>query len=269
MLRTLIVDDEAPARRKLRRLLDAQPDVEILADAPNGRAAVESIRAQTPDLVFLDIQMPPPNGFGVIDALGRDRAPDVIFVTAFDEHALRAFEVRALDYLLKPYPPERFHAVLSHVRSRFGPSRASPGVSPEPRDANDVVVKLAQLLEQVGVRQRYLRRVLVHREPDEGGRAYLLAVERIDRVAAERNYIRLHTAGDAFLLRSTISAFAERLDPAQFMRISRSDVVRLDAIKELHPWFHGDYRVVLTDGTTLTWSRRYRAESASEFSGRA
>ena len=250
-MRVLIVDDEAPARAKMRRYLAEQHGVEVVGEAANGAEAVDQIAELAPDLVFLDVQMPELDGFGVIDAVGVDQMPHVVFVTAYDEHALRAFEVRALDYLLKPFTPERFGAVMDRARQEL--TRVPGG------DAQ--LGKLAELLAAVGPRPRFLTRVLVH----HANKAFLLPVERIDRLEADRNYVRLHSGGVTFTLRANIGALGDRLDPEKFLRINRSEIVRLDAVKELQPWFHGDYRVVMHDGTTLMWSRRYRAQSAGEF----
>ena len=253
-MRVLIVDDEAPARAKVRRYLDEYADVEIVGEVETGVEAVEQIGELAPDLVFLDVQMPELDGFGVIDAIGVAAMPYVVFVTAFDEYALRAFEVRALDYLLKPFTPERFAAVMDRARSGIA-SASRPGHA-------ELSGKLEALLAAVSTaRPRYLQRVLVH----HANKAFLLPVERIDRVEADRNYVRLHSSGNVFTLRGGLTTLAERLDPERFLRINRSEIVRLDAVKELQPWFHGDYRVVMADGTTLMWSRRYRAQSAGEF----
>jgi two-component system, LytTR family, response regulator len=253
-MRVLIVDDEAPARAKVRRYLADHDDVEIIGEADTGTDAVERIAELEPDLVFLDVQMPELDGFGVIDTIGVSSMPYVVFVTAFDEHALRAFEVRALDYLLKPFTPERFSAVMDRVRAVFA--------KPSGERTADINDKLEALMTAMAVnRPRFLRRVLVHHE----NKAFLIPVERIDRVEADRNYVRLHGVGKTFTLRGNIGSLAERLDPEKFLRINRSEIVRLDAVKELQPWFHGDYRVVMADGTTLMWSRRYRAQSAGEF----
>jgi two-component system LytT family response regulator len=236
-VRVLIVDDEEPARRKIRRLLSGETDVEIVGEATTGTEAIDAIRRLSPDLVFLDVQMPPPDGFGVIEALGRDSAPDVVFVTAFDEHALRAFEVRALDYLLKPVTQARFREALDRARERLS--------TPETPKSRPLV------------------RILVR----DDTKAFLLALERVDRIEADGNYVRLHSNGRSFAVRLGIGALATRLDPDKFLRISRSAIVRLDAIKELHPWFHGDYHVVMTDGARLTWTRRYRAAAMPELGG--
>jgi two-component system, LytTR family, response regulator len=253
-MRVLIADDEAPARQKVRRLLADEPDVEIVAEAATGAEAVQAIRDAAPDVVFLDVQMPVLDGFGVVEEVGVDAMPHVVFVTAYDEHALRAFEVRALDYLLKPVTPDRFRLVLQRVRAqlaRGGDVR------------HDLAERLDQLVGALAPKPRFLRRLLVQ----DGNKALLLPVERIERMEAERNYVRLHAGGGTYVVRGSIGAMADRLDPDRFLRINRSEIVRLDAVKELHPWFHGDYRVVMHDGTVLTWSRRYRALRDGEFGG--
>src|SRR5262245_5941568 len=254
LVRVLIVDDEAPARAKMRRYVAEYPDIEIVGEAETGVEAVCRIAELQPELVVLDVRMPALDGFGVIDAIGAESMPHVVFVTAFDEYALKAFEVRALDYLLKPFTPQRFAAVIDRARAEI--ARASGD------DTAALHTKLQALLSAVATgRPRYLQRILVH----HANRALLLPVDRIDRVEADRNYVRLHSGGTAFTLRGSLTALVERLDPEKFLRINRSEIVRLDAVKELQPWFHGDYRVVMGDGTTLMWSRRYRAQKAGEF----
>ena len=265
-MRVLIVDDEAPARAKVRRYLAEEVGIEIVGEAATGAEAVERIAELSPNLVFLDVQMPELDGFGVIDAVGVHAMPQVVFVTAYDEHALRAFEVRALDYLLKPFTPARFRAVLERARDAVSRSSATrvEGGEASGRAANGAGAlheKLDALMSSLGNRPRYLLRVLVHLE----NKALLLPVERIDRVVADRNYVRLHSGNAIYTLRGSIGALAERLDPAKFLRINRSEIVRLDAVRELQPWFHGDYRVVMADGTTLMWSRRYRAQTTGDY----
>jgi two-component system LytT family response regulator len=239
-MRVLIADDEAPARAKLRRLLSREPDIEIAGEASTGRAAVAAIKRAAPDLVFLDIQMPGLDGFAVLDAIAADAAPQIVFVTAFDEHALKAFEVGVVDYLLKPYPPDRFALVLARARERLGARQPRPQTTSE---------------------KPYLKRLLVH----HGDRAVFLAAERIDRVEADRNYVVLHAGVERYRVRATIAAVAERLDPEQFVRLNRSTMVRVDLIANMHEWSHGDYHVVLRDGSRWTWSRRFRAAAEQEF----
>jgi two-component system LytT family response regulator len=253
-MRALLVDDEAPARLKLRRLLAAESDMEVVGEASHGALAVSRIRSLAPDLVFLDVQMPVLDGFGVIEQVGAPAMPPVIFVTAYDTHAVRAFEVNALDYLLKPVTPERFRTALNRVRLRTG--QAQDGTAVE---------RLRRVLEASGREPVYLSRILVQ----NGERARLLPVEQITHVEADRNHLRLQTASGTHVLRGTLTELTGRLDPRQFLRIARGTVVKLDAIRELVPASHGDYRVLLLDGTVLTWSRRYRARDMEAFAARA
>lgn len=279
-IRVLIADDEAPARRKLRALIERQPDFAVAAEAADGAEAVEAIRRAAPDVVFLDIQMPRLDGFAVIAEVGTAAMPPVVFVTAFDQHALRAFEVQALDYLLKPFAAPRLAVVLDRLRRRLVPAGipspaapAAPATPARPEDAPDPedlagpaapasTAGLAQRLEGLLAALRpppsYPRQVLVEHE---AGRQALLAVEEIDVVRADGNYLTFLGARGRHRRRGTLSELAERLDPARFLRLNRSEIVRLDAIREVQPWFHGNARVVLRDGSVLTWSRRYRARA--------
>jgi two-component system LytT family response regulator len=257
-LRVLIVDDEGPARRKVRRLLEAEADVEIAGEAADGAAAVAAIRERTPDVVFLDIQMPELDGFDVIAAVGAERMPYVVFVTAYDEHALRAFEVSAVDYLLKPVDPERFRQAVARARERVAAARAGGAGGAGERDLAARVERLLEALRPgaPAAPPRFLERLLV----DAGPKAILLPLDHVDWIEAARNYVTLHAGAERYTLRGTLGALHERLDPSRFLRLNRSQIVRLDAVKELHPWFHGEYLVVLHDGTRLTWSRRFRKE---------
>jgi two-component system, LytTR family, response regulator len=240
-IRVMIVDDERAARQKIRRYLDAAPDLEIVGEAASGREAVQAIECERPDLVFLDVQMPGLDGFGVLAALDFEPLPQVVFVTAHDQFALRAFEVHALDYLLKPFDAGRFQKVLDRAREHLRRRRDSGGE------------ELSRLLAQLTGKPRYLERLLIH--VDE--RAFFLQVERIQWIGAARNYVTLHAGGEAYTLRGTIEGLSRRLDPARFVRVNRSQIVNLDSVKELQPWFHGEYRLILKDGTEMSWSRRY------------
>ncbi len=245
-MRLLIVDDEAPARARLRRLVEEiEPSLEatLVGEAEDGEAAVEQIAACAPDVVLLDIRMPGLDGFGLVEAMG-DEMPLTIFCTAFDEHALQAFDARAVDYLLKPVQPERLAAALERARKLLAGDAAARSRG---------MRAIASVVESGG---RFLARLLVHDET----RAYLLPVDRIDHIRAERNYCDIRSAGRTFRVRRTLTSLAARLDPKQFLQINKSDLVRVDAMREIHPWSHGDYRVVMQDGATLSWSRRFKRE---------
>lgn len=248
-MRVLVVDDEAPARRKLRRMLSTAADVEVIGEAETGAGAVNAIRELAPDVVFLDVQMPEGDGFDVVQAVGTSAMPLTVFVTAFDEYAVRAFEIEALDYVLKPLTEERLLSTLARLRARLA--------SPEPARRN----ALERVVDSVASSRTPLRHLLV----EHGNRSVFLPVERMDWLEADRNYVSIHAAGHVFLVRSTLSAFEERLDPARFLRVNRSQVVRLDAVREVHDWSHGDRHIVLTDGTRLVWSRRFRARDDGRF----
>lgn len=242
MIRVLVVDDEPLARARLLRLLASIAEVTVVGEAEDGEQAVERITALAPDLVLLDIRMPRLDGFGLVEAMG-DEMPLTVFCTAFDEHALEAFEARAIDYLLKPVQPERLAAAVERARTLL---QGAASARKRGMQAITGIVETAS---------RFLPRLLVHDER----RAYLLPVERIDRIRAERNHCDVHAGGRSFRVRRTLTSLAARLDPKVFLRINKSDLVRLDAVREIQPWSHGDYRVVMHDGTTLSWSRRFRA----------
>ena len=246
-IRVVIVDDENPARRKVSRFLAAEEDFEIAGEAGTGLEAVRLIESLRPDLVFLDVQMPGLDGFGVIESLKIRPLPQVIFITAYDHFALKAFEVHALDYLLKPFDQPRFQKVLDHARRQIRRNdRSGPG---------DLAEKLNRLLEELNNRPKYAERLLIN--ADE--KAFLLSVEKIDWIEAARNYVNLHVGRDSYLLRGTIEGLYQKLDPSKFLRANRSQIVNVASIRELHPWFHGEYHVILETGQKLTLSRNYRA----------
>ena len=241
-IKAIIVDDEPPARRNLRALLKGVPDIELVKECGNGREAVSSIRALEPDLVFLDVQMPEMNGFEVLEQLTDLPLPMIIFVTAYDQYALKAFEVSALDYLLKPFDDARFHKALSQARRQI-----------EQQDASELGRKLLTLMGGRGDQQdspRYLSRFMVK----TSGRVIFIRVEEIDWIEAYDNYVRLHVGGKAHLLRQTMNDLEATLNPKQFARIHRSTIVNMDRVKELHPHFN-EHTVLLLDGTELKLSR--------------
>ena len=240
-MRVLIADDEPLARERVRGLLAREPDIAIVAEACNGLEAVEAIRRTTPDVVFLDVQMPELDGFGVIERIGVQDFPVVIFATAYDEFALRAFEVAALDYLLKPFDPDRFHQAVERARAQGGRKDA-------------LKTELLGLLESLPTHRRYLERIVLK----SGGRISFLQTEDVDCIEAEGNYVRLCAGSDEHLLRMTLSALEERLDPSRFARIHRSTIVNLTRVRELQSSFHGEYAVILRSGKHLTLSRGYR-----------
>ena len=242
-IRVLLVDDEPLAREMLREMLQGDPSVEIVGESCNGLEALEAIRAESPDLIFLDVQMPEVGGFEVLTSLGKEKLPYVIFVTAYDKYAVRAFEVQALDYLLKPFDQERFD--VSWQRAKAQMQRDRDGVTDQ---------RILALLEEMKAGNKYLERLVIK----AGGRIYFLETGEIDWIEAEGNYVSVHSARKSHLLRETISSLEAQLDPKKFVRIHRSSIVRLDFIQELQPWFHGEYRVILQDGTQLTLSRNHR-----------
>lgn len=243
-LRVVVVDDERPAREKLCRFLKAATDTEVVAEAATGVDAVAAIRDWSPDLVFLDVQMPGLNGFEVVEAIGTDEMPAVVFVTAFDQYALAAFDVEAADYLLKPFDESRFGKALDRARRRLAHDAGTAGSAGH----------LDRVLTRLGAAQGYVQRLVA----TERDRVKLVAVREVYRFSAEGNYARVHTLAGNYLVRRSLVQLDERLDPGRFARIHRSDIVAIDAIKELAPLSHGDYDVVLKNGEHLRLSRRYQ-----------
>ena len=241
-IRTLLIDDEPLARRRVRRLLSLDPEIDVIGECGNGDDAVESIVSQQPDLVFLDIQMPGADGFEVISRLDERKMPVVVFVTAYDQYALRAFEVHAQDYLLKPFDRARFVKALAGAKDHV-----------VRRNATDPD-RIASLLEEIRQPRKHAQRLVVK----TSGKILFLKTEDIDWIEAADNYVRLHVGPEAHLLRETMSNLEEQLDPERFLRIHRSSIVNIDRIEQLQPWFRGDYLVLLRGGVKLTLSRGYR-----------
>ena len=239
-LRVAIVDDEAPARAKLRRYLHDADGFRVTVEAGNGREALTLLLRDRPEVVFLDVRMPDMDGFAVLQALGDSLPVEVIFVTAHGDYALKAFEVHAFDYLLKPVSPERFDRLLQRLRQRLVPRQ-------------DLATRLDGLLDAPPAPTCHAEHLLIEAD----GHAELVPVARIARIEADRNYLQIHADGRRHRLRGTLERMQARLDPACFVRINRSSVVRLGAIRELTPWPDGEYRLLLEDGSRVTWTRRY------------
>jgi two-component system, LytTR family, response regulator len=237
MIRVVLVDDEPPARRKLRHLLSPETDFEVAGEAASAAEAVEVLNRERPDVVFLDIQLPDATGFDVLASLEDRAALHVSFVTAYDDFALKAFEVHALDYLLKPVEPSRFAATIERLRRMIAAGQAK-----EPAE------RLEKLMAG------YSRRLLIQ----DGSRTVFLEVARIDWIEAARNYACIHAGPHTYVMRGSLDSLASKLDPAVFRRINRSEIVNTARIAELRPALHGDQKIRLKDGTELAWSRRYR-----------
>lgn len=283
-VRVLIVDDEALARQRVRRLLQNEADVEIVGEAESGNEAVTMIRELHPDLVCLDVQMPGLDGFGVLREIEGGHVPMVLFVTAYDEHAQRAFDVHAVDYVLKPVDGDRFRAAFDKARKqranavaaeRLGElletvRRLADGSGGDPRDgaaglagfaagalggAGGTATAAAPAASAaVNANGRYASRILVKQD----GRMFFVKTTEIDWIEADRNYVRLHVGKTAHTIRERISHLEETLDPRLFARIHRSTIVNLNRVREMQQWFSGDYVVILEDGTRLRLSRHYR-----------
>jgi two-component system LytT family response regulator len=246
----MIVDDEPLARRRVRSLLENDAEIELVAEYGNGRDAAIAIRDDRPDLVFLDIQMPELDGFGVLREVGASDMPPVIFVTAYDEYAVKAFDVHALDYLLKPVDRARFASALD---------RAKAQIRSDQREA--LGARLDALLLELGGRKPEPQRLAIRK----AGRIFLIRPEDIDWLEAEGNHVRVHVGKESHLIRDTLGRIEGRLPPRTFLRIHRSTVVNIARIREIQPWFQGDYVLLLTDGTRLTSGRSYRERVRSLF----
>src|SRR5258705_9997127 len=243
-IRTIIVDDEPLARERIRTLLREEADIEVLCECANGNEAVTAIRKHSPDLLFLDVQMPGLGGFDVLRALGKEVMPLVIFVTAYDQHALKAFEVHALDYLLKPFKQARFKQTVQRARETI--ARRQGGAIPQ------------NLLDLLGQVAKPAAELLTRIPVKTGDRVLFVKTEQIHYIEAAGNYLVLHTAKENHVVRETLTALEEKLDPKQFLRINRSTLVNLEQIKELQPLFKGDHAVVLLNGKQLTMTRGIR-----------
>ena len=242
-IRALIVDDEPLAREWVRSAIAEDPELEVMGECGDGFEAAEAIRRLKPDLVFLDVQMPGLDGFGVLDALTPAEIPAVVFVTAFDQYAVRAFEAQAVDYLMKPFSKERVEEAVRRVRELV-----------KGKSLEDFRESISRIVEKIRRDRSFPEWVLLKSD----GKNVFVKVKDIDWIESSRNNVRIHVGTTLYLLHETTSAIASRLDPKKFLRIHRSAIVNIERIKELHPWFNGDYAVILRDGTQLTLSSSYR-----------
>ncbi|HEU5219859.1 MAG TPA: LytTR family DNA-binding domain-containing protein [Gemmatimonadales bacterium] len=247
-IRCLVVDDEALGRKRVVSLLETIPDAELVGECGDGVSAIRAIEELMPDLVFLDVQMPEVDGFGVLASIPQPPAPAIVFVTAYDTYALQAFEVHAQDYLLKPVDPDRFRAAFRRVAERVHADRAGGAAQ-----------RLTALL--VDVERDRSRKT---RWPIKtGGRIFFLSIAEIDWIEAADNHVRIHAGKDVHVMRRTMQAIEEALPADQFVRIHRSTIINVERIKEIQPWFTGEYLVLLDDGTRLPTSRSHRARLES------
>jgi two-component system LytT family response regulator len=242
--RVLIVDDEPLARERIRTLLSEDTGFEVAGEAGDGATAAQAIASLNPDLVFLDVQMPGADGFDVIDTVGPEKMPFVVFVTAYDRYALRAFDVHALDYLLKPFDRERFRQALDRANQQLDKQRAG----------GEIEKRLAAIVNDLRPAKARTDRFVVK----SGGRIFFVRTAEIDWIEAAGNYVKLHVGNDSHLIRETMTAVEQKLSPDTFVRIHRCHIVNIEQVRELQPWFNGEYVVFLKNGTRLTLSRGYR-----------
>jgi two-component system LytT family response regulator len=252
-LRSLIVDDEPLARELLRHMLDSHDDVEVIGECGSGTQAVDAVREHRPDLMFLDIQMPGLDGFAVLSQLAPD-IPEVVFVTAYDQYALRAFDVHALDYLLKPFDEERLARAVDRARAHL----RRPGAGDDRR-------RILALLDELRGARAWRERLVIR----VGERAFLQRVADIDWLEADGKYVKVHAGPAVHTIRETMTQLSEVLDPRRFLRISRSAIVNIDRIREIQPWFRGDYVVIMQNGAEVTSTRGYRDTLKSLLAGEA
>lgn len=262
-IRALVVDDESLAREALLVMLGGDPEIEVIAECRNGKEAVTAIREQSPEVVFLDIQMPEMDGFQVVEAVGAMQMPVTIFVTAYDKHALRAFEAHALDYLLKPFDHDRFNTALQRAKTCVRQQKLSEISEGLFAMLQDLKLKTADPPSEVDskklespAQKEPIDRVVIK----AGGRIYFLKVEEIDWVEGAGDYLSLHSGNQTHLIRETMGSFHAKLNPRKFLRIHRSTLVNIERIKDIRPLFKGEYLITLTSGIRLKASRGYRHE---------
>jgi len=242
-IRVLIVDDEPFARKRLRELLKDDSEIAIIGECANGAETISATQELTPDLIFLDVQMPGIDGLAVSETFDGKQSPLVIFVTAYEQYAVRAFDVQAVDYLLKPFDRARFTQALQRAKERL-----------REKHRDDVNRQILDLLSEIKDKPQYLDRLVIK----NNDRVFVLKTDEIDWIEAEGNYVRVHFGKQSSLIRETLSRLAAQLDPRKFPRIHRSRLVNIDRIQELQPWSHRDWRIILRSGAELRLSRNYR-----------
>ena len=261
-IRTILVDDEGIARRRLRRLLAPHHDIVVVAECSGGRAAVEEIGKENPDLVFLDVQMPDLDGFGVLREIAGTPLPSVVFVTAYDQYALNAFEASAIDYLLKPYTTQRFTQALERARKWIASTNGSDGDERLKRLIRDVLHE-----DRNGTATESDPKKLDRFVAKRQGRTQFVRADEVDWIESDGNYIRLHAGTASHLVRGTIATCEERLDSKRFVRVHRRYIVNMERIREVQPWFGGDYVILLKNGQQVRLSRTYREHFQSRMRG--
>jgi len=251
-IKILIVDDEPLGRKMVYQMLTIHHDIKIVGECENGEEAIAKTLSLNPDLIFLDIQIPKIDGFGVLKQIENEKQPAIIFVTAYDEYAIRAFEVNACDYLLKPYNQERFDQALERGIQQI-----------RRQNTSSINEQLREFLSENKTSEKFIERFIIKKR----GRVFFLKSEEILWIEAEGNYVFMHTPREKHLFREAISRLAERLNPQKFQRIGRSAIVNLDFVQEMQPWFRGNYKVILKNGTELKLSPHYRENVNEYFAG--
>jgi two-component system LytT family response regulator len=256
VIRVVVADDEVVARRRVARLLREDPEISVIAECSGGLEAVDRVSSEQPDLVFLDVQMPDLTGIEVVERVGVERMPAVVFVTAFDQYAIKAFELNAVDYLLKPYDTERFQQALGRARKRIGDADSEARAGELRNVVQSLLADKAKAQEQTGLPAvtEPLDRIAVRVD----GSLRIVRAADVDYFETDGNYLRLHIGRTNHLIRGTASELEKQVDPKQFVRIHRRYIVNLDRVAEVQPWFAGDAIVILSDGTKLRMSRSHR-----------
>ena len=251
-IKVLIVDDETLGRKMVRQMLNTFADVEIVGECKNGEEAIGKTKALNPNLIFLDVQMPKVDGFSFLEKIADEKQPAVIFVTAYDEYALRAFEVNACDYLLKPYNQDRFNQAFERGVKQI-----------QNKNTNEINEQLRLFLSENKQPEKFIERFIIKKD----GRVFFIKADELLWIEAEGNYVMMHTKSDKHIFREAISHLSEKLNPRRFQRIGRSTIVNLDFVQEMQPWFRGNYKVILKDGTELKLSPHYRKNVSDYFAG--